>query len=346
MLVSGASGFIACHAIQQLLQAGYKVRGTVRSLKNEAKVQPIRDLCPEKSHNLELVEANLLDEECWKNAVKDCDYVLHLASPFPAENPAHEDELVKPAVNGTLNVLKACAMEKSVKRVVLTSSCASIYMGYGNEQKNKVFTEADWSIVNNKEAYVKSKTLAEKAAWDFQKNLTDDQNKFELATINPSVVLGPMLHKTESTTVKMIKQLMQKEIPMVAKICLGCCDVRDVAKAHILAMEKPEAAGKRFITNEKCLWLKEIAQVLAKEFGPLGYNVPLKVAPYPILWLGSFFDKTTDMMLPYAGQELKLDNTRIRTVLGLEMIPVEKSIIDMGHSLIEKGIVNPPKKSC
>ena len=166
ILVTGASGYIATHVVQQLQQQGYRVRGTVRSLQNATKVAPLRELCPGSKYPIELVEADLMKPDSWPLAVKDCHYVMHVASPFPADNPRHEDDLIKPAVDGTLNVLRACQDAGTVKRVVLTSSVASV--ARTDTASKAVKTEADWTDTNNmKCAYAKSKTLAEKAAWDY-----------------------------------------------------------------------------------------------------------------------------------------------------------------------------------
>nr|XP_006823935.1 PREDICTED: bifunctional dihydroflavonol 4-reductase/flavanone 4-reductase-like [Saccoglossus kowalevskii] len=166
VLVTGASGYIASHVVQQLLKNGYRVRGTVRSKKNATKVQHLLNLCPDAQHELELVEADLLDVESWKPAVDGCSHVIHVASPFPSEAPKHEDEIIKPALEGTLNVLKACQNAGTVKRVVVTSSIAAVSGGFTGES-NVVFSEKDWPNVDTIGTYEKSKTLAEKAAWDF-----------------------------------------------------------------------------------------------------------------------------------------------------------------------------------
>ena len=186
VLVTGASGYVAIHIVKQLLELNYRVRGT---LKDEKKVAAIRDLDKNSKHKLELVEANLLDEKSWINAVKNCTYVLHTASPFPADRPKNENELITPAVNGTLFVFRACVQEESlVKRVVLTSSVAAIAPeAFENGRK---YTEDDWPNTNSLSPYPKSKTLAEKAAWDFcEERKKSGQSCFELAVINPGFIL-------------------------------------------------------------------------------------------------------------------------------------------------------------
>jgi len=218
VLVTGASGYIASHLTKQLLEQEFRVRGTVRSLKDEKKVAPLRNLMPSSKYPLELVEADLMNPESWLNAVKGCTYVMHVASPFPSKLPDNENELIEPAVNGTLSVLKACVQDQSqVKRVVLTSSCAAIFGdtyidGY-------CYTEKDWPEVEHLKAYTKSKCLAERAAWKFveerkQKGLPC----FELAVINPGYIMGPLLHDTPCTSIEFVERLMMGKMPLVSSM--------------------------------------------------------------------------------------------------------------------------------
>ena len=189
ILVTGASGYIASHIVKKLLEKGFRVRGTVRSLKDEKKVAPLRKLVPNPKHELELVEADLLKEETWINAVKGCTYVLHTASPFPNSSPKDENELINPAVNGTLYVLRACVQDGvKIKRVVLTSSIAAI--AGANFEQNRTYTEKDWPKVEALDPYSKSKTMAEKSAWDFlEQRKKNNLPCFELAVINPGYVM-------------------------------------------------------------------------------------------------------------------------------------------------------------
>ena len=186
VLVTGASGYVACHVVQQLQRAGYRVRGTVRSLKNDKKCQPIRELCPDAKHPVEFVEADLLQPETWPAAVAGCSYVIHTASPFPFMPPKNPDDVIKPAVDGTLNVLRAVKGAGCAKRVVLTSSNAAVCGDVARE--GKTYDETDWTDVNEwTSAYAKSKTLAEKAAWEFVDALSGD-DRLELAVMNPTSV--------------------------------------------------------------------------------------------------------------------------------------------------------------
>lgn len=339
VLVTGASGFLAMHVVKQLVDAGeYVVRGTVRSLTNEKKVKPLKEL----SSALELVEADLTKKESWIDAVKDCTYVIHVASPFPATNPTDEMEVIGPAVDGTKNVLEACAKTKGgVKRVVLTSSCAAVYAGRAGE--DHVFNEEDWASEENSIPYEKSKLRAERAAWELVKNLPDDE-KFELCCINPGLILGPVLHGSNCTSIEIHRRLLNREMPMLPKLSLGIVDVRDVAAAHITAMTSPKAPGNRYVTISVCFWWDDMAKMLDDEFRPLGYCVPTKVAPNFILKIGSWFDPTLKMIVPVLDKEVKLDNTKIREDFGFQFRDAKTTVVDMAYSLIDSGFVKATPK--
>ena len=340
VLVTGASGFIASHIVLQLQQAGYKVRGTVRTISNHTKVQALQMLCPDAKTPLELVEAELTDEACWVSATSGCTYVIHVASPFPNTLPKNEGDLVKPAVEGTLNILKACRVTKTVRRVVLTSSMAAIAFGHNSEEQ-KPLTEADWTDTTKAsvDAYVRSKTVAERSAWEFVSKLRGDE-QFELAVINPALVLGPVLVSTSSgTSVDIIRQLLERRISMLPRINLGLVDVRDVAHAHIKAMTLPEAAGHRHILCKQMMWCVELARIMQAEFKPQGYRVPTSVAPDFVVRVVGVFDRTVRGVVPSIGRKRDCDNTRMKSVLGVMPRDIRDTIIDMCYSLIEHGLV-------
>ena len=347
ILVTGASGFLATHVVQQLLKSGFRVRGTVRSLKNQEKVAPLYKLCPEANHNLELVECDLMNKKCWSVAVKDCTFVLHTASPITTENPKDEDELVKPAVEGTLTVLRASKETGTVKRFVYTSSTVTIAHFHNPDQRP--MNEDDWSDISDRSwpyyPYVKSKTLAEKAAWDFINNIKGG-NKMELTVVNPSLILGPILCGSVFASMDMIKRLLDRSVPLLPRIGISICDVRDVAAAHIKAMLVPEAAGRRHIVDSGSLWFHDIANILDKEFRPLGYKIPTTNAPKCVMWLAGHFDGTVKMIYPSIGQKPEFDNYRLRNILDISPYPVNTSIIDMGYSLIDNGRVKKTKEYC
>lgn len=341
VLVTGASGYVGSHCIKQLLEAGeYRVRGTIRSLKNEAICQGLNSLVPDAKFPLQLVEADLLVEESWKNAVNGCTYVLHVASPFFVERPKNEDELMKPAVDGTLNVLKACQEVGGVKKVVLTSSLAAIYVG----NTAKVLDEEMWSDPEKCSPYERSKLTAEKAAWEFVGNLPKE-NQFELVVINPGFITGPLLLEKTCTSYQLVRQLIERDTALVPDIKFLCVDVRDVAKAHIIAMTNANAVGKRHIlsASEEAYSFVFLAQHLASEFNSKGFNVPTKTAPKALLWVISWFNKDVRNIYPMIGLNVKTDITRLREVLGMECIKIENSIIEMGHSLVKLGMVKTPE---
>ena len=339
VLVTGASGFIATHIIQQLLRAGQtKVRGTVRSLSNEAKVKPLQELLPNATYPLELVEADLLNEISWREAVRDCTYVYHVASPLPIIPPSDENKLIKPAVDGTLNVLNACAESGTVKRVVITGAGLSVSNGFAGRENGHVFTESDWSDEATLEGYAKSKLLAERAAWDFIDKI-EDGKKFELVVAIPVAVMGPLLTDTVSSSLAFLESFLTKKVPMLANIGVPIIDVRDVAAAHIAAMEIPEAAGKRYILYGKSLWMREMADIIRREFEPQGYSIPTAVAPKPLLWILKFFSSSVRQFYPGVNSMIIYSNERMRNELFIPPGDVRQAIIDGCYSLIEKGIV-------
>eukprot|EP00298_Acanthocystis_sp_HF-20_P001957 c12442_g1_i1.p1 GENE.c12442_g1_i1~~c12442_g1_i1.p1 ORF type:complete len:353 (-),score=141.87 c12442_g1_i1:90-1148(-) len=334
VLVSGASGFLASHTVLQLLAAGYRVRGTVRSLKDESKVAFLREMSPDK---LELVEADLTNAQSWEAAAAGCDLCCHIASPFPIVKPNNEMELITPAVEGTKNVLAACA-KAGIKRVVLTSSVAAIY--HGHEELGRPFNEEDWSVEAKCDPYSKSKLLAEKAAWEFQKSLPAEK-RFELCTINPSFIQGPLLNGVLCSSQEPIAILLKRAHPGVAEVGWSTVDVRDVAAAHVRALEKEGVDGNRFILSARECWMKDIALSLSKEFDPLGYNVPTKTIPAFFLQILSLFDPVVKAIVPILGKLDRFDGSKATRVLGIEYRDAFQASIDAGHSLIKFGIVKP-----
>lgn len=341
VLVTGAGGFIATHIIKQLQEEGYKVRGTLRSLEDEEKVKRLNELCPEAAHKLELVEADLTKAESWEPAVKDITYVIHVASPFPSVQPKDENEVIQPAVDGTQAILKACVQAKSVKKVVLTSSSVAVH--FGQSEPNKTYTEEDWMEPDTLNAYGKSKTMAEKAAWEYVKELPDE-DKIELAVINPAYVMGPVISGSQCASMDVIKRLMERSMMFLPKLNFSIVDVRDVAAAHIKAMTTQEASGKRFLLVNENMWMKEIAQVLAKEFKSRGYNVPTTNYPNAMLHMVGIINKNVKAIIPQCGKVSKFDNTRMKEVLGVTPRETKDTLIDMAYSMVEGGFVKKSKK--
>jgi nucleoside-diphosphate-sugar epimerase len=339
VLVTGATGFVAGHCIRELLAHGYPVRGTVRNRRDPAKTAHLDAMGP----GLELVCADLERDDGWAAAVEGCGAVLHVASPFPAALPDDEAALVRPAVEGTRRVLRACARSRgAVRRVVVTSSLAAIVYGH-DRAGERVFTEADWSNAERCAPYQKSKTLAERLAWDFVAALPPDE-RFELTVVNPGFVIGPVLGREVGTSGELVRKLLCRELPACPALGWAMVDVRDVASAHRLALESPRAAGERYIAAGPHVWMQEAARILAAEFGPQGYRVPTRHLPYWILWLIARTDRTVRMSLGYVGHRELVSNDKARRELGWDPRPPRDSLIDMARSLIDRQIVPVPAR--
>jgi nucleoside-diphosphate-sugar epimerase len=273
VLITGVSGYLGSHVALEFLKDGtYTVKGTVRDTKNLSKIEPLRKAFGEHFELLTLVEADLNSKDSLLAAIKGADFVVHTASPFPLQPPKTEEELINPAVNGTLAVMEACHINK-IKRVVITSSIAAImYCKSETRPKNGVYNETNWSdpIGDHISAYCKSKTLAEKAAWDFQKKIADSHN-IEIVTINPGLILGPAFVSAGFSSGDLLISLINSKYPGLPRTSLPVVDVRECAVAHLEALKRPEAANKRFILANKSAWLKDLAEILKTEFQPQGY---------------------------------------------------------------------------
>jgi dihydroflavonol-4-reductase len=336
ILVTGASGFVALHTIIQLLQQGYKVRATLRTLSREAEVREAVGKHVEIKDNLEIVGADLTQDSGWDKVMQGCESVLHIASPFPLLEPKHEDELILPAVQGTQHVLRA-AHEANIKRVVIVSSVAAVSAGHNGD--NRTFDENNWSVVeNNIGAYARSKTLAERAAWDFI-NGAENTNKMEMVAINPPLILGPVPNKDLPTSAEMISTLMLGQVPGVARLKVGLVDVRDVASALILAMTTPEAAGHRFICPAATVWLKEIANTLHKKYAGRGYKIHTMQFPVVLVRLLALFDKKIARVADDLNWDFEFSDEKIKHILKWSPRSAEEAILSMAESLIEQGLV-------
>jgi nucleoside-diphosphate-sugar epimerase len=345
VLVTGGSGFIAVHSILKLLDAGYRVRTTVRSLTREPEVRAMLQaggVPAELQQNLSFVSADLLSDASWPQAVAGCRYVLHVASPFPMGIPKHEDELIRPAREGTLRVLRA-ARDAGVERVVLTSSFAAI--GYGHPVTDKPFSELDWTNPDapGVSAYAKSKTLAERAAWDF---LASEGGSLELAVINPVAVFGPTLGPDLSTSLQIVKLLLDRTMPACPPLSFGAVDVRDVALLHIRAMTLPEAAGQRYLAVAgPPISLQEIALLLKARLGPLAARVPTGVFPAWFLRITAIFSPLVAQIVPELGKVKFTTNEKARKAFDWTPISNEDSILATAESLIRFNLLASQAKS-
>ena len=344
VLVTGGSGFIASHTILQLLGAGYQVRTTVRSLSRESDVRGMlmRGGSEPGSH-LSFVAADLTSDAGWPAAVAGCEFVLHIASPFPALVPKDENELIVPARDGALRVLRA-ARDAGVKRVVLTSSFAAV--GYGNPPREPgpvrggpgapppPFTEKDWTDPTQPDVmpYTKSKTLAERAAWDF---IAREGAGLELSVVNPVAVFGPVLGTDYATSILLVERLMDGAMPGVPRMCIGVVDVRDVADLHLKAMLNPAARGERFLAvTGDFMWLVEIAKVLKARLGDAAKRVPTRELPNWLVKLAALREPAVKQIIPELGKWKNATSEKAQRVLGWSPRSREDSVVATAESLV------------
>jgi nucleoside-diphosphate-sugar epimerase len=330
ILVTGGSGFIGGHAILQLLAAGYQVRTTVRSARREADVRALlKTAGAEPSDRLSFVVADLGNDAGWPQAVAGCE--LHVASPLPPDVPSHEDELIIPARDGTLRVLRA-ARDAGVKRVVLTSSFAAI--GYGYKPQSRPFDETNWTDPNKSDAtaYVKSKTFAERAAWDF---IAQQGGQLELSVVNPVAVFGPVLGPDYSASILLIKRMLDGAMPGLPKLYFGVVDVRDVADLHIRAMTDPKAKGERFLAAAgDFMSLRDIAMVLKRRMGEAAGKAPTRQFPNWLVRIAALRDPAVRQILPELGKIKNGSSEKARRVLGWAPRSNEDAIVATAESLV------------
>ena len=326
VLVTGVSGYVGQHCAAELLQQGYRVRGTVRSAAKADKIRSALASVSDRVDALEFAEADLLRDDGWHEAVDGCEYVLHVASPFIMGEPDHPDDLIKPAVEGTKRVLKA-AQARGVRRLVLTSSTVAV----SSSMESGIGGPDDWADPDKVGSYAKSKILAERAAWQLIE-AHDGEDAMELVVINPGGIMGPSLTgEAAGTSTKMILDMINGKMPMIPDIAIGMVDVRDVAKMHVAAMSVPEAKGLRFVlASEEPVPMLRVAQILKSA----GYSkVSTRRAPSFLLRMMAPFSKDVKGMVTFLGRKVRSDNRSTRQVLGWEETPMEKSLVDMAASL-------------
>jgi nucleoside-diphosphate-sugar epimerase len=296
----------------------------------------LRDAGQEPDDRLSFAAADLTSDTGWAAAVADCDFVLHVASPLPHGIPKNEDDVIIPARDGALRVLRA-AGQAGVKRVVLTSAFGAIGFGYGRTDHH--FTEEDWTILHGRgvSAYNKSKTIAERAAWDF---IAAQGGSLELVTMNPVAVFGPLLSKSVSGGNEAVRQLLTGEIPGYPDFWFPIVDVRDVAIAHVLAMTTPAAAGQRFIIGSGSgLTMKEIGTLLKQRLGDKAKRVPSRSIPSFALRIGAMFNPTLREIVPELGIVKHINVHKAGQVLGLQPRKPEEAILGTAESLFRLGVV-------
>ncbi len=338
VLVTGGSGFIGSHTIIQSLAAGHRVRTTVRTLERAPAVRALlkQGGASPAPDALTFFAADLNQDAGWAEAVRGCDYVLHLASPFPETIPDNEDDLVIPARQGALRVLRA-ARDAGVKRVVLTSSFAAV--GYGHPVQDAPFDEASWTDPAGADVspYVKSKTLAERAAWDF---VAREGGALELTTVNPAGVFGPVLGPDYSSSILVVQRLMDGAVPGCPKMCFGVVDVRDVADLHLRAMTHPAARGERFLAVAgDFLTLIGIARILRARLGAAARRVPRIQLPDFMVRLASLRDPAVKQILPELGRPKNATSDKARRLLGWTPRSSEEALVATAESLLRLGLL-------
>ena len=328
VLVTGGSGYLAGYVIRRLLDEGYVVRATLRSLDRQPEMRTKID---RDTSQLSFAAADLTSDDGWAAATAGCDYVLHVASPFPPQQPKNEDDLIKPAREGTLRVLRAAAAT-GVRRVVVTSSFAAI--GYSPKPSGASYDESDWTDVTGQlSPYTKSKTLAERAAWEFA---AQHPGGPELTVINPVGIFGPVLGGDYASSVGIIQMLLDGKPPLLPKASFAIVDVRDVADLHVTAMVSPRAAGERFLAAAgEPLTLPEIARILRARLRDGGTRVPAREAPDWLVRVAARFVPSLETLAGLLGEPKRISAAKAANVLGWQPRPAADTLVDTAESLLE-----------
>ena len=331
VLVTGASGFIGLHCIAQLLQAGYKVRGSLRSRARESEIRNALSKVVNTENRLEICELDLLKDDGWDEAVSGCDYVMHVASPLLDREPKDQDEIIRPAHEGLMRAIQSSVRNK-VKRFVMTSSFSAI--GYGHVKD--VFDESHWTDTTQKiGAYNKSKAIAEKAMWDYLDSLKDEE-KIEAVAINPTLVIGASLSDDVGTSNIFLQKMLDGSYPVVPKVHFGYVTVKDTAKAHVAAMTHPHASGKRFILAERCMWLYEVNKILRKH----GYKkAPIRQAPNLLMKFLALFNNEASAIAGFVGKTKFTNSENAKNILKFSFENVEVGILEIAQQLESLGVI-------
>ena len=332
VLVTGGTGFLGKRSVFELLERGYDVRTTVRDLAREAGVRTdLESAGVNAGDRLEFAVADLTSDRGWAEAADGCRYVLHVASPFPPEQPKDPDELIVPAREGALRALSA-GLDAGAERIVLTSSVAAIHADREDSEAQPL-NEDDWTDGDDpsKIPYTRSKTLAERAAWA----LAEERGaRDRLATVNPGAIIGPVLGGERSYSLQTIGRLIEGDMPAIPRLGFSFVDVRDVADLHIRAMTDPAAAGRRFVAVDRFLWLEQVAAILRERLGSEAKKVPSRVAPNLLIRAVALFDKSVRPIVGDLGNRTYMSSERARTELGWEPRPAADSIEDCARSML------------
>lgn len=332
VLVTGGTGFVGGHCILQLLQKGYQVRTTIRAISRKTEVlEMLKTGGITSFDDLEFIEADLTDDAHWGQAVEGCTYVLHVASPIHLQALKDENEMITPAVDGTLRVLKA-ARNAGVNRVVMTSNFGAV--GYSHKDTSSPITEESWTDPYEKglSAYNKSKVLAERAAWDF---INQEGGALELSVINPMGIFGPSLSADLSSGFELLKKMLDGSMKAIPNITLGIVDVRDVADLHIRAMTSPAANGQRFLALAGgTLSLPQIARLLKDKMPSIAGKVSTRTLPDWIVRLATWFSPQAKAIVPLLGINRNASNQKARSMLGWQPRTNEEAVLATVESLV------------
>ena len=334
VLVTGASGFIAKHIVAQLLEQGHAVRASVRSRERADEVAAATGgpADGKAASGLSFVELDLGHDRGWAQALAGVDALIHTASPFPLVQPKDPDDLIRPAVDGTLRALRA-ATSAGVRRVVMTSSVVAVTRTALPAGRDR-YDERDWSNLDGPiSAYGRSKTMAERAAWDF---VDGEGRGLELTAINPGFVLGPPRDGRFGTSLGVVRRMLSGKDPAVPRVGYAVADVRDIAAMHVRALETPEAVGKRILGASEFLWFADMAKALKDAFPQR--KIATRQAPDLLMRIIGLFDGSVATILPELGQCAEIDNRRAREILGVDFIPARRSVVDAARFLVERGL--------
>ena len=340
VLVTGGSGFLGGWCLVELLRRGYRARATVRDLAREQEVRASIGSQVEVGDDLTVLEADLNEDRGWAEATEGCEYVLHVASPFPPVQPKDPDELIAPARDGTLRVLRA-SVAADVKRIVVTSSVAAVRnAGAADSRQDRELTEADWTDPDNPHLtpYTRSKTIAELAAWEYMRGQGAEDR---LVTVQPGAIIGPVLGRDRSYSLQAVERMLSGRMPGLPALGFSFIDVRDVAALEVEAMTAPQAAGQRLIAAGQFLWLSQVAAILREQLGPAAAKVPRRRVPSVAVRLLARFDPELRSVAGDLGRKTtySLDNARRR--VGWAPRPVEESIVDCARSLLGHAPLAP-----